>query len=301
MIRPLYIACSILAAWPGVANAQSPAPPAPPPIPPAAQPEAAWPPVMKLVPIQSPNWSDPDLYPSAARALDQQGTVAVEVWVGRDGVPKACRTFRSSGFAALDEGTCALLLKVRYAPPVNLQGQPVEATQRSMIVWRLSPAPTRFAASGITVRLRFGPAGPNLPPKLEKCELNGVGPLFPQWATRGCDIFAGATPYYLGAHQFTARRATLFVAMTPSSVEPVWNDSGLGRLVASRRIHFEIDRQGKTRNCRTSVDHGLGKFGVDRSYPCGIFLFQHSFEKIGRNQPARAGVIDIRVFVDEAP
>lgn len=306
MIRPSCLALSLLAAWPGVANAQQVAappyipPPAPRPIPPAA-PQGGWPPVMKLAPLQSPDWSDPDLYPPAARRQLQEGSVTVETWVGKDGYPKDCRTTRSSGYPALDEGTCLLLMRVRFVPPVDEQGRPVEATQRSMIVWRLSPPPTRFAASMLTVRLTSAPGAPPGQLKGANCEVSGAGPLFPQWSRNACAIFSGETPYYLGEHRLTARAATLVVAMTPTGSEPAPTDAGLARQVAFRRIHFELDRKGKAHNCRSSVDQGLAPHGVDRAYPCGIFLFQHSFEKIGRNRPARSGVIEIRAYVDGGP
>ena len=310
MIRHRCLACAILAALPGVSEAQPAivppaAPPSTPPtvspsIPPVAA-EAAWPPPMKLAQLRSPDWSDPDLYPAEARRLNQQGNVTAEVLIGKDGVPRACRTYRSSGYPALDAGTCALLMQVRYVRPVDGQGRPVEATQRSMIVWRLSPEPTRFAASGMTVRLRPEPGAPLLPLKPGKCEVTGTGPLFPEWAKTACAVFAGERAYYLGEHRHTATGASLFVAMTPASSKPTWTDAGLGRLVSSRRIHFEVDRKGNMRNCRTSIDQGLARLGIDRSYPCGMFLFQHRFGKVGQDQRPRSGVIEIRAFVDERP
>jgi protein TonB len=56
-------------------------------------------------------------------------SVIIALTVGTDGVPSACRTYRSSGLPATDAATCRLALeRLRFRPATNARGEPVVAT-----------------------------------------------------------------------------------------------------------------------------------------------------------------------------
>jgi len=84
-------------------------------------------------------------YPPHARAKGEEGLVAFTVSLDRDGHPTSCQVTHSSGFAALDEETCPVLLAhAEFAPDVNAAGTRVAGTRRAPR-WsrRLRSPPTR--------------------------------------------------------------------------------------------------------------------------------------------------------------
>lgn len=66
-------------------------------------------------------------YPKVLQEKGQRVVVQVRFTVGADGRPKNCRTYKSSGYAVLDEVTCNVVVKrFRYEPARTITGQPVE-------------------------------------------------------------------------------------------------------------------------------------------------------------------------------
>ena len=85
-------------------------------------------------------------YPHVALKRGEQGRVAFELGVGRDGSLTSCNVTQSSGHANLDAETCDFLIKYARLQPVRTtDGQAAEATQRGYINWQL-PAGTKLAA-----------------------------------------------------------------------------------------------------------------------------------------------------------
>ena len=66
-------------------------------------------------------------YPKVLQEKGQRVIVEVRFTVGADGRPKNCRTYKSSGYAALDKVTCEVVVKrFRYEPARTFSGQAIE-------------------------------------------------------------------------------------------------------------------------------------------------------------------------------
>ncbi len=144
-----------VAELPPAPRAEVPLPPKPPPpkpvvrrdlpprppegvSPPAVSEPAAASPVAAAPPAPSnavPTWQallsarlqQAKRYPSEARFNHQQGVVHVRVGVGRDGGVRSAAIQKTSGYAALDEETLALMQRVSPLPPppAEVPGDPV--------------------------------------------------------------------------------------------------------------------------------------------------------------------------------
>src|SRR4051794_27116360 len=118
-------------------------------------PAMIWPnllPHVRVRILSQPNWSDYNVYPPAARELEQEGVVVPEVLIGLDGSPLACRIVQSSRHAELDNGTCELMLQMRFAPPRDESGRNVQTSYSARLILGLSD-PTPFGPAKVIVRL----------------------------------------------------------------------------------------------------------------------------------------------------
>jgi periplasmic protein TonB len=83
-------------------------------------------------------WIGADDYPAAALRDGSEGTVAISVSLDAGGRVRACEVTASSGQALLDRATCGLYAKrARYAPALDEAGNPIGATVRDRVTWRL--------------------------------------------------------------------------------------------------------------------------------------------------------------------
>ena len=81
--------------------------------------------------------SDADYPPSAIRA-GEQGIAAMQISVDETGSVTSCEILESSGSAALDTASCALVTqRFRYEPARNAQGKAVPGIVRRRINWLL--------------------------------------------------------------------------------------------------------------------------------------------------------------------
>jgi periplasmic protein TonB len=77
-------------------------------------------------------------YPPVARRLMQSGDVFVRLDVGTEGRVSKCVIERGSGYAALDEKTCALLFeRARFQPGADPAGRATTSVWRQRIRWML--------------------------------------------------------------------------------------------------------------------------------------------------------------------
>lgn len=77
-------------------------------------------------------------YPREARRARQQGWVRFRVTVTRRGRATNCVVVESSGSAALDRATCAILpVRARFTPARDAAGAAIEADYWSTVTWRL--------------------------------------------------------------------------------------------------------------------------------------------------------------------
>lgn len=261
------------------------APPAPPP------PRVLPPPSGRLAPqlqvIDGPDWSDPDIYPPAARRLEQEGAVRFEMRIGRDGRPLSCAVVESSGHAELDAGTCRRALTMRFAPIAE------ETAMRGRVVWLLAPDPMPFAAHRMVATLDLERG------EVSSCRLAGSGPLFEAWARVACRTFYLETDYYLGARRWTSRRATVVVDLVPDGTAVRPAPAGRGTQTALRRTAFTVDANGDPGNCRTLADRGFGQPRIDHADACGFFLSRgYEFEAAAEDAPPRSGTVEVRVLTE---
>lgn len=94
-------------------------------------------------PVGSPAmWFGPDDYPLQALWGGEEGRVAFLVDVDVSGAPTGCHIVTSSGSSALDNGTCAIILKKgQFKPAHGDSGKPVAGQWSSATHWQLDGTP----------------------------------------------------------------------------------------------------------------------------------------------------------------
>ena len=86
-------------------------------------------------------------YPPAALKRGEQGMVAFELNIDRDGFLSSCVVTRSSGHVNLDKETCDFLTRyAKVAPGKDAEGRAVATTKQGFVNWQL-PAGTKLAAA----------------------------------------------------------------------------------------------------------------------------------------------------------
>jgi len=77
-------------------------------------------------------------YPDIAMFKEQMGTVAMILLVDERGKVADCTTVETSGVAALDAQSCAIVKeRATFKPAVGLDGKPAKSAFRQRITWRL--------------------------------------------------------------------------------------------------------------------------------------------------------------------
>jgi TonB family protein len=242
--------------------------------------------------IGGPDWSDPDIYPAAARRLEQQGAVGFVLLVGTDGRPRSCTISSSSGFAELDAGTCRLAMTMRFARPA------AETTTRLRVAWLFAPDPMPFVAQRMTATIGFRGGD------VSSCALDGNGPLFAEWARVACRTFGLEADYYFGAYRRFALGAIVTVDLVPDGMPLPPAPPPAFRQTAIRRTAFTLDASGNLGDCRTLEDRGFGRPRIDHADACGFFL-SRGFEFVAAEPDAEAeprrGTVVVRVFQELPP
>jgi TonB family protein len=79
-----------------------------------------------------------DDYPAAAVRAGEEGTVGFHLDIGADGTVSGCTVTRSSGSAALDAATCAILTaRVHYTSARDARGRATTGSDEGRVTWRL--------------------------------------------------------------------------------------------------------------------------------------------------------------------
>ncbi|MEA3060950.1 MAG: periplasmic protein TonB [Sphingomonadales bacterium] len=255
-----------------------------------AAPTEAWPATRSGRPVSAPDWSDARLYPPTALALDQQGRVVVETLVGTDGVPAACRVVSSSGYAELDIGTCNVMTLLRFAPPRDPAGKPVESVFRRGFLW-IAFDPTPFGSGRVTARLKL--AGGHV----TQCTLDQQGAVPPQWPKVACRNIAQELDYYLGGRQRRARGAIVDFQVIPAGSQPLGPAPRTGPPDAEWHSEFSLSGEGEVGDCRKSVDRGFGTPSENQETPCGFFISRTWFEPPEPPAPS-TGSYELKVYID---
>jgi protein TonB len=122
-----------------VSNAPQPiAPPSPLPVqinPPPAPPAPPAAPVFTSAVISATSCEKPE-YPSAAKRMEEEGTVQLKFLVGVDGKVIESAVEKSSGFRRLDEAARAGLSKCQFKP-ATIDGKPQQSWASLKYTWRL--------------------------------------------------------------------------------------------------------------------------------------------------------------------
>jgi hypothetical protein len=293
----------VLAASGGAAGAQVAAPPLPAPViappmqPPATLPSPTrrypllgptsqvWPPVRMLTVRSSPDWSKASVYPAASRRNNEEGDVGMDLLVGPDGVPRACRIWLFSRYPGLDDSTCDLGMSMRLAPPEAL------STYRVRLTWRLSDS-TVFGAARLTIDLRLE-AG-----RVSSCLLMRTGAVPREWSGFACRLAGAEIGHFLNGRQHRARDATIVVELIPAGAAAMPSGE-TGAPAARRWTEFQLNRRGDLSDCRLVRDQGFGPRTFEYSGPCGLFLSQTWLRPGSDRDSPRAGAIEISVWVVE--
>lgn len=90
-------------------------------------------------PLSNPGtWVTPADYPKEALDERAEGTSSFSLTISANGKVKSCSITGSSGFAALDEQTCRLLIaKGSFRPALDENGKQVEGEWRNAILWTI--------------------------------------------------------------------------------------------------------------------------------------------------------------------
>ena len=80
-----------------------------------------------------------DDYPDAAMTLNKTGWVSFVVLVNEQGRFADCTVIETSGVAALDAQSCAVVVeRARFKPAIGIDGSPVKSILRQRIVWAMA-------------------------------------------------------------------------------------------------------------------------------------------------------------------
>ena len=229
------------------------------------------------------------MYPKEARRREQEGGVIAQVRIDPRGVPIECRIVQSSGFAALDNGTCAGMMQMRFRPP-DVDGKSVESATRLKFDWVLTD-PRSFGPTWLRVELSLDEKG------LASCNVEGGGPLFPAWSQHACAKIW--QPYYLGADPRSISTATVEIELIPTGAFPLLTNRRAP--TAFERVDFKVNSKGDPVDCQVAKSRGFGPRTLANSTSCGTFLIGSWFKKPSRGQPPHSGSVETRVFVVPRP
>jgi TonB family protein len=83
-------------------------------------------------------WFTADAYPPAAMSAHAEGRVVALIQIDAGGKVTNCRAVQSAHVAALDDGTCRILLvRGRYKPARDAGGQAVASWALQPVIWRM--------------------------------------------------------------------------------------------------------------------------------------------------------------------
>lgn len=76
-------------------------------------------------------------YPVASWQADEEGIVGYQVEVDAEGQPLSCKIIENSGYSALDDATCPLVMeRAEFRPAQNIEREDVDGTYTGSQRWR---------------------------------------------------------------------------------------------------------------------------------------------------------------------
>lgn len=182
-----------------------------------------------------------DHYPDAARAAGEQGLVYMRLSVDAAGGVGDCAVTGSSGFEALDQAACALMMREgKFLPALDARGLPTASTFTTQYVWTLPPEETGSRRTADLARLLRQARPPirtiptrdaanatlsvliDLDRRLNDCDFNGAEPAAMQ-GIQPCLIFSGDTRYesFVDTSGKVVARRILLKAELPVEESPI--------------------------------------------------------------------------------
>lgn len=243
----------------------------------------AWPDVKPGRILSAPDWADYNIYPPAARAAEEEGSVTAQLLVDPGGRTVDCRIVRSSGSDALDQGTCERMRDIRFEPG-TVGGKPVWSSRSLSIAWQLGDE-NPLTRSLAVARLRLGDG------RIQSCRLTTEGPHFRPFERSGC-LPADTS---LSALSGSLSEARLEVEIVPAGGSM---SAPSGQVLARRLVSFEVNGDGDPVHCWPIVEHGdLRLLGQPRPGRCDDRLRQVWFAAPEEGQHL-TGLFEARVVVD---
>jgi len=245
--------------------------------------------------IATPDWSDYRIYPKDALKKDQQGRVRPELWIGRDGRPKACRILSSSYYPELDAGTCKLMMQMRFEPVQDTEGRPVESHYSRFASWRLTEE-VPFQSGRL--RARIGLAGGHV----QDCGIErSDGPYTQNWSGSACSILSDRS-YYFANRANDSLTAIIEVRLDANDQLPLLQEAWpVGTVIASEKVSFVINASGDASECTAIESHNFGPRGLNNLSPCGRLLSVIWFAPPEQRGTERRGSFETRVVVLDTP
>lgn len=250
-----------------------------------------WPSARAGKVIATPDWSDYRIYPTAARAKNEEGRVQPEILVDVDGKPKACRILLSSNFPELDEGSCHLMMKMRFEPARDSTGHAITSYYSRPLIWLLDD-PRPFASSSLKVRMTVQDG------RWRTCEpVGGEGPYVQAWSAEACVVLSDvqlAFPDSASRALNAEIEVRLDAGDQASFLSNPWPS---GEPVALKKIAFSVNEKGDPIACATVEARGFGPDGLNNLSPCGGLLSGLWFKSPPAGATPPKGTIETRVYV----
>lgn len=191
-----------------------------------------------------------DDYPEAAVQRQAHGTVSFTVVVSRRGVPSRCIIDQSSSEADLDRATCAILMRVPFAPARTARGRAIDGRFSNQVRWVL-PEPTILPAGTIPlIPFRITATGGIRAGEFH-CRTAVDGHPLPAPALADCD------PLELDGGKRALRalgrnaELTRVTVMEPDNARPPTDPDDHGELIAELVARLTISPDGGVADCRT--------------------------------------------------
>lgn len=208
-------------------------------------------PLHRAEPIESPgSWLSTADYPADALRRGVQGTVGFRLTVDESGRPSDCAIEGSSGDAALDQATCALVLaRARFRPARDVNDVAVPDSFASRIRWVADSNPFLIGDEPVRI-VNYLTAEPD---GLVTCfiSLNDGPP--PSGVGFGCGIDYDVTMVLHFASRFRGRTVQLLdniVYMPGPASAPPEGRERLGDLYFRQEVHLDVEPDGTVSECR---------------------------------------------------
>lgn len=107
-------------------------------------------------------------YPERAVNRGEEGSTYVQILINPAGQVDTCTIIQSSGYADLDQQTCAIIqTRARFIPGKGNDGRGVFSLYRVPVTWALNQAPLVTVNPDFDLTVNHGPTGVRLPLELK--------------------------------------------------------------------------------------------------------------------------------------